>query len=58
MGVLDGDGHTLSGNQATHLLVARMTDLTVQKGQKVVVGKLTSDQNKDAIFLVVAADVL
>ena len=28
--VLDGDGHTLSGGNATHLLVATMTDLTVQ----------------------------
>lgn len=28
--VLDGAGHTLSGNNTTHLIVARMTDLTVQ----------------------------
>src|SRR5688572_2026805 len=28
--ILDGGGFTLSGNQATHLITARMTDLTVQ----------------------------
>jgi hypothetical protein len=34
------------------------TSITVRKGQKVVVGKLSGENGKDAIFLVVTADIL
>ena len=34
------------------------TSITVRKGQKVVVGKLSGENGKDAIFLVVTADFL
>lgn len=33
------------------------TDLTVQEGQKLVVGKLSSEQTKNAIFLIITVDV-
>ena len=34
------------------------TSLTLRKGQKVVVGKLSGEQRKDAIFVVVVADIM
>lgn len=33
------------------------TDLTVQEGQKLVVGKLSSEQTRNAIFLIITVDV-
>jgi hypothetical protein len=34
------------------------TDLTIQQGQKLVVGKLSSEQPQNAIFLILTVDVV
>lgn len=51
--VVDANGNV----QASHDSRVR-TDLSVQQGQKLVVGKLSSDKSQNAIFLILTADVL
>jgi hypothetical protein len=34
-----------------------MTNLTIQKGQKLVIGKLSSQEIRNAIFLIITADI-
>ena len=34
-----------------------MTNLTIQKGQKLVIGKLSSQEIRNSIFLIITADI-